>query len=172
VGKIISIYKKTLLIFLLFITVSISAQEENISEIPVEKIGVITENLLNDPLRDIPMISEDAIESAQEVIGTTSSPEKSNLQDYAEKNETGGETTYLVWNITFGYPDNKEVLVDATNGEIISIKSVTKMYGPKNFYLISSMAIVILVILIVVFLIRRRKAKSSTYKSWEELKIK
>ena len=175
-GKMISISKKALLISLVFMIVSVYAQEENISElpegIPVEKLGISIEDLLKDPLRDVPILNEDAEEVAQSGIGSDQKPLESKLQVYTEKNETGEGETYLVWNLTFGEPDYKEVLVDATNREIISIKSVTKMRGLNNIYLISSMTIVILVILIVVFLIRRTKVKNASYKSWEELNIK
>ena len=174
VGKMSPLLKKSfLMIFVLFIVTPVFAQEEeNISGIPAEKLGIPIEILRRDPLRDIPILSDDAVELAQSGVGSTSNPKDSNLQVYTETDETGNETSYLVWNITFGEPENKEVLVDANNGEIISIKIIAKAPNLKSLYLIFIIIIILVsVIVISIFLIRKMK-KEGKLSEFEELKIR
>jgi hypothetical protein len=117
---------------------------------------------LLDPLLDIPPPGKSAIEKAKEWINTDQEPIQSTLGTYQEKNETGETEYILVWNITFGEPENKEVLIDAETGEVLSVRSTRKTFLQKFSWIHLYEAIVVFVfiamcIYIVKVFIKRRK---------------
>jgi len=116
-----------------------------------------------DVLLDIPMKEDDAVEKAQKGIQSSKEPEKSTLQMYPVETETGDIENRLVWNVTFGDPENKEVLVDAMKGTILSVKS-TKETIPlgllRHPIFLIIIAFVVLLIVFLIFGIIRKKTSS------------
>jgi hypothetical protein len=72
------------------------------------------ENIAKDFLLDIPITNEMATELAKNLTNSNKEPEQSNLIVYQNKGKS-----VLAWNFSF---DDKEVLIDATNGKIINVK--------------------------------------------------
>jgi len=62
-----------------------------------------------------------AIEEAKKSIGSDTKPVETKLMSNVKINDTDYP---FVWDIKFGDPDNKEVLVDAKTGEILSTKPI------------------------------------------------
>jgi hypothetical protein len=62
-----------------------------------------------------------AIEEAKKSIGSNTKPVETKLMTNIKINNS--DYTFI-WDIKFGDPDNKEVLVDAKTGEILSTKSI------------------------------------------------
>lgn len=117
-----------------------------------------------------PVTKSDAVKTAQEGTGSDKEPSDANaIKDYP-LNETDSRR---VWNITFGQPENKEVIVDATTGEILSIKSTTPKFDFnkiseffKNPYSIVSIVLIVIAIIGIILF------KRSNISSFDKLKIK
>lgn len=147
IGKGMIFKKAVLVIFILLLMESVFAQKwAPLTEEQIEKVA-------KDLLLDIPIQETQAIESAKEEIGTYGEPAKSLLGIYTEPNETEGR---LVWNMTFDEPDNKEVLVDAVTGEVLSVKTTIPKTKVLD-YLVWGVPI-IAIFLVVVFLLKKRKS--------------
>ncbi len=102
-----------------------------------------------------------AIESAQSGIGSGQEPMDCALTS---------DDDHLIWNVKFGDPENKEVLVDANTGEILSIKSTEEPFKsvdfsklPSPIIIITFSIIIIGVILIMLFFRKRGRLKEE----WE-----
>jgi hypothetical protein len=114
-----------------------------------------------------PVTKTEAIKSAQEGIGGNQGPSDANLQEYS-LNETEPKR---VWNITFGQPENKEVLVDATTGEILSIKTISGFDLNKILEFFKNPYSIISIILIVIAIIGTILLKRKKTSSFDRLKI-
>jgi hypothetical protein len=103
---------------------------------------------------------------AKDVSGANGNPEQSNLIGYMSK---GGTEEIPVWNITFGKPDNKEVLIDAYKGEVISVKSIEKKENQAFELSVKYSKIIILIVVILIgisiFIIKRRRHKIEPIKT-------
>lgn len=127
--------------------------------------------IAKDLLLDIPIANSRAIEAAQEEIHTDKQPILLALSIYPQP--INSKVNYrLVWNLSFGDPDNKEVLVDAVGGDILSVRSTkhstlrTKIteFSRNPVYSIGSI-IMIMIILIGIFLLKNRRNIPSRPKS-------
>lgn len=97
----------------------------------------------------------DAIDVAKEEIGTDQEPAQLNLGVFTEPNETEPR---LVWNISFNDSEKKEVLIDATDGSVLSVRSTAEAKGDNFVYLIIG-AIVIAIMSIGVLLLKKGKLR-------------
>lgn len=133
----------SIIIFVLF-SLSVSAQE------------------IGDPLLDVPIPDDVAINEAQGGIQSSQEPKESNLQMYPVKTETGNIENRLVWNVTFGEPENKEVIVDAKTGTVLSViekkENITLGITRYPIFLI----IIGIVVLMCIFLIISIKIRKRT----------
>jgi len=119
------------------------------------------------PVFEPPVTEDEATESAKEGIGSNQEPSDVNLQEIP-LNETESKR---VWNITFGQPKNKEVIVDATTGEILSIRSISRFDFNKILEFLKnpySIIVIILIVIALVGIILYKKRKTSRF---ETLKI-
>jgi hypothetical protein len=82
------------------------------------------ENIKKDPLLDIPLTSDMAKEIAKDLAGGNREPEQFTLVIYKE-----GEKSVPAWNFSF---KDKEVLIDATSGELIYVKT-KEVFTPLGF---------------------------------------
>jgi len=78
--------------------------------------------LIEDRLFDIKVSDIQAIELTQKIINTDQEPEKITLNIFAKQSESSELEYLFVWNLSFGYPENKEVLIDGNKGTILLIK--------------------------------------------------
>jgi hypothetical protein len=97
---------------------------------------------------------------AKEVSGANGNPQQSNLIGYMPKD---GTEEIPVWNITFGEPNNKEVLIDAYKGEVISVKSIEKKENQIIELSVNYSKIIILIVVVLIgvsiFIIKKRRHK-------------
>ena len=120
------------------------------------------------PVFEPPVTEDEAIESAQEGTGINQEPSDVNIQEIP-LNETESKR---VSNITFGLPENKEVIVDATTGEILSIKSTASRFDlNKILELLKSPYSIVSIILILIVLIGVISFKKKKTSSLNKLKI-
>ena len=111
----------------------------------------------NDSLLDFPIITQDDVDTAKRVARTNQTPENVSLAQYMEGNETR-----IAWNITFGDPVNKEVLIDAVSGKVLSVRSIglkEKLLGQIKTLLKDKVFIGFLSFLVVCWIILKLKKR-------------
>jgi len=101
----------------------------------------------------MPEVSEDeAIQSAQDSVGSDKEPIKTGLE-YVPENQTNEFKYTLGWNVEF---DDKKVLVDATDGEVLSIETFEKEY---DFAFLKNPIIYVVIIVTILFVLILRSLK-------------
>jgi hypothetical protein len=110
---------------------------------------------------DQPINENVANDIAKDVASVNGNPQQSNLIGFMPKD---GTEEIPVWNITFGPPDNKEVLIDAFKGEVISVKSIEKKENQTIELSANYSKIIILIVVVLIgvsiFIIERRRHKT------------
>lgn len=104
-----------------------------------------------------------ATESAEEDIETTKPPINAELMTNFKKDDAAYP---FVWKIEFGDPDNKEVLIDAKTGKVLSIKSVEESAESVNWNklfsnsrIIAIFFVILIVVIIIVLILIKRKGR-------------
>lgn len=105
-----------------------------------------------------------AIESAKTETGSNSEVSSAEL---ASKIQINGTTYPIVWDIKFGSPDNKEVLIDAKTGKVLSTKeignvsklTIFSLFSNPLFLLTSPIIAIIIIFVIFIFVKRMRSSK-------------
>jgi len=118
-----------------------------------------------------PVTKNDAIESAKEGINSNQEPSDIIRQEYP----INEEESKRVWNVTFGEPDNKEVIVDAETGEILSIRNTGSEFDLNKilefFKKPYSIIAIILILIVLIGVIIYKRRKTSTFSPLDRLKI-
>jgi hypothetical protein len=128
--------RKLIFLTIILFSVSLALAQENITPISREE----AEKIARDFLLDIPLPSEVVTEITKNFTGSEEEPYECNLILYH-----GKEKTLLAWNFSF---KDKEVLIDATSGKLIYMK--TKV-APLGFF--GSPTFIILIVIVSSFLI-------------------
>ena len=89
--------------------------------------------LIEDRLFDIKISDNQAIEIAKKALNSQQEPREVTLNIFSLESETGESEYLFVWNVTFGDPENKEVLIDGSKGTILSIKFPTEIESQEYY---------------------------------------
>jgi membrane-associated HD superfamily phosphohydrolase len=116
-----------------------------------------------------PLISENkAIALAKQYSGSNEEPTNYKI--------TNDEDDRLVWDIKFSAPENKEVLIDAKTGNLISIKKTENLRQLEllnkqsyNPFLMITFFIIVVAIILVMFVFIKRMRRSGIKDSEMEL---